>query len=387
MLSLEDLQVISRRADEQREWLRTEESIKTALALPFIDALGYDRDNPSEVAAEFAEEGASATTKSEKVDYAILRDGKPIILVERKALGNPLGASEITQLAKYYNSSDATVGILTNGVVYKFFSNLDKTNIMDQSPFWEMDISKANQSVVDELQRFAKGTFNPEETKAAAMKAIVIRGVKARLKRMYDNPDAEFAGTMLRDVVSGYRTKSLIAGHRDLVKQAFHEFVREQSGVGSGGASSQDTDEGASQSPPDPEREVIPPIYPPVKPPDEWIALSDVQPEQGAVKPAYIMLPDNKVERITAWNQVTLHTFRWLTENNHLTAAHCPIQRYTRYIVATQPIHPTGKRFKLAREVKSLHIELSYTIPDTVKIAQIIIERAGLDASQFKLRW
>ena len=388
MLSLEDLQVISRRADEQREWLRTEESIKTALALPFIDALGYDRDNPSEVAAEFAEDGATATTKSEKVDYAILRDGKPIILVECKALGNPLGVAEITQLAKYYNSSDATVGILTNGVVYKFFSDLDKTNIMDQSPFWEMDISKADQSVVDELQRFAKGTFNPQETKAAAIKAIVIRGVKARLKRMYDNPDDEFSGTMLRDVVEGYRTKSLIASHRDLVKQAFHEFVREQGGVGSSSELQQDITASEPQS--DPEQPPkIPhiPIPPPVKPSGEWQALSDVQPEQGAVKPAYIMLPDNKEERITAWNQVTLHTFRWLTENNHLTAAHCPIQRYTRYIVATQPIHPTGKRFKLAREVKSLHIELSYTIPDTVKIAQIIIEHVGMDASQFKLRW
>lgn len=382
MLSLEDLQIISRRAEEQREWLRTEESIKTALALPFIDALGYDRDNPSEVAAEFAEDDAPATTKSEKVDYAILRGGKPIILVECKALGNPLGASEITQLAKYYNSSDATVGILTNGVVYKFFSDLAKTNIMDQAPFWEMDIRSADEGVVVRLRQFAKDKFDAEKIKKAAIETNIITGAKANLEKMYAAPDDEFSRVILRNVDAGNLAGAFPA---ELVKRAFHQFVSDHSNTESSDKFPKDPIPDEPQS--DPDDTPIPSSPPRVEPTGEWQALSNVQPRQGAVKPAYIMLPDNKLERITAWNQVTLHTFRWLTENDHLNATHCPIQRRSRYIVATQPIHPTGRKFKLAREVKSLHVELSYSIPDTIKIAQIIIERAGMDASQFKLRW
>ena len=252
MVSLQNLQVISQRAEVQREQLTTEESIKTALVLPLLEALGYDFHNPSEVAAEFT---ADVGTKSgEKVDYAILRDGKPILLFECKPLGNPMREAQISQLTRYFNNTDAAVGVLTNGVVYKFFTDLEKTNIMDQSPFLEVDISKADQRAVAELQRFAKGRFDPEETKAAAQNAIaeakVIRDVKAKLGEMYNDPDDEFSKALTGDVrnVFGVRrtTQSLMERVRQLVKQGFHEFMRERSG----GEFPQGTIPGASQSTP-----------------------------------------------------------------------------------------------------------------------------------------
>ena len=386
MLSLDNLREIGNDAERQCANLRNnEQATKNVLIEPFMTALGYSARNTNEV---FPEYPADVGTKQlEKVDYAILRDGNPIILFECKALGNPLGATEIAQLTKYYNNTDATVGILTDGVVYKFFSDLSKTNIMDHTPFWDMDISKADESVVSRLRQFDKDNFDAENIKKAAVETNIITGAKANLEKMYAAPDDEFCELILRNVGGGDLAAEFGASHRELVKRAFDQFVNDHSNTDHRVESPQNPPPSPHQNPPDLEREVIPPIYPPVKPSGEWQALSDVQPEQGDDKPAYIMLPDNKVERITAWNQVTLHTFRWLTENNHLTAAHCPIQRHTRYIVATQPIHSNGKRFKLAREVNSLHVELSLSIPDTIKIAQIMIEHVGLDASQFKLRW
>ena len=391
MLSLENLQVISRRAEEQRDLLTTEESIKTALVLPFIGALGYDYHNPSEVSTELTAD--VGTRKHEKVDYAIMLDGKPIILFECKSLAHPLGVGEMSQLTRYFNNTDADIGILTNGVVYKFFSDLDKTNIMDQSPFLEVDISDANEGVVAELRRFAKHSFNPEEMKTAAVEANVIRGVKANLERMYRNPDEEFSRSLLRNVVAGKLTKKLVASHNELVKRAFQEFARDLSGAASGGEFRQEASSSGSQTQISPEHEpgeVIPHNALPVAPTGDWHSLSDIQPKQGDDEPTQMMFPDGSSVSITTWTQAVIQAVQWLTDNYHLNATHCPIQpprSRNRYIVAVNPIHPSGKEFWRAREVNSLHIELNFTAADTVRNANTIIERTGMDASQFKLRW
>lgn len=58
--------------------IQTEEATKNALIMPFITALGYNVFNPTEVTPELhADVGLK---KGEKVDYAILVDGKPAIL-------------------------------------------------------------------------------------------------------------------------------------------------------------------------------------------------------------------------------------------------------------------------------------------------------------------
>lgn len=127
---------------------------------------------------------------------------------------------------------------------------------------------------------------------------------------------------------------------------------------------------------------------------DGWQSLSNVQPIHHAVKPTQMMFPDNSLVAITAWNQLVIKAVQWLIDNGRLDTSHCPIQRTeSRYIVADQPIHPKGSDFTNAREVKSLYvvnsfyIELSYTVPDTIKNVKFIIECAGMDASQFKVRW
>ena len=127
---------------------------------------------------------------------------------------------------------------------------------------------------------------------------------------------------------------------------------------------------------------------------DGWQALSNIQPKRGDAKPTHMRFPDNSVVAITTWSQVVSQAVRWLTDNYHLGAAHCPIQQprvrassRSQYIVATHPIHPSGREFKRAREVNSLYIELNYNVPDTIRNAKIIIERAGMDVSQFLVKW
>lgn len=65
---------LQQRTLQHREVLLTEEAAKTALVMPFIQTLGYDVFNPSEVIPEFCAD--VGTKKGEKVDYAICNGWK-----------------------------------------------------------------------------------------------------------------------------------------------------------------------------------------------------------------------------------------------------------------------------------------------------------------------
>ena len=73
---------------EHREVLLTEEAAKTALVMPFLQALGYNVFNPGEVVPEFTCD--VGTKKGEKVDYAIQVDGQVRLLVECKPIATTL---------------------------------------------------------------------------------------------------------------------------------------------------------------------------------------------------------------------------------------------------------------------------------------------------------
>ncbi len=75
---IDRLRDIANRIPKQLEYIQTEEATKNAMVMPFISALGYDVFNPSEVTPELNAD--IGTKKGEKVDYAILKDQKPIIL-------------------------------------------------------------------------------------------------------------------------------------------------------------------------------------------------------------------------------------------------------------------------------------------------------------------
>ncbi|HBL43185.1 MAG TPA: restriction endonuclease, partial [Planctomycetaceae bacterium] len=79
----------------------TEEATKNAFVMPFISALGYDVFNPLEVIPEFTSD--VGIKKGEKVDYAITKDEKIIILVECKWSGADLDKVHASQLYRYFS--------------------------------------------------------------------------------------------------------------------------------------------------------------------------------------------------------------------------------------------------------------------------------------------
>lgn len=131
---LEQLNSLAIKIKQQSPLIQTEEATKNAFVMPFINKiLGYDVFDPTEVIPEFICD--VGTKKGEKIDYAILKSGEIQILVECKKIGESLNVNHASQLFRYFHVTNARISILTNGQVYKFFTDLDAPNKMDEKPF------------------------------------------------------------------------------------------------------------------------------------------------------------------------------------------------------------------------------------------------------------
>lgn len=144
--------------------------------MPFINALGYNVFDPSEVVPEFICD--IGTKKGEKIDYAIMRDGKPIILIECKHVASDLNINYASQLFRYFHVTEARIAILTNGLIYRLFTDLEQPNKMDERPFLEFDLTNFNENDVAEIKKLSKNSFSIEDILFAAYNLKYMRAFK-----------------------------------------------------------------------------------------------------------------------------------------------------------------------------------------------------------------
>ena len=125
-------------------------------------------------------------------------------------------------------------------------------------------------------------------------------------------------------------------------------------------------------------------------PSDEWQLLSKLNPQRGSRPPVEIQFPDNSPLSIKSWKSLLVEVVRWLINNNHLTRSHCPIlktPRSKRYTVSTETIHSDKKQFTSPARVGSLYIETNTSSRGIAKDCRTVIEHAGQDPAQFKVRF
>ena len=156
---VEKLNALNQKLQNIQSTIQTEEATKNALIMPFIQGvLGYDVFDPLEVVPEFTCD--VGTKKGEKIDYAILKNSEVQILMECKKLGEPLSINHASQLFRYFHVTTARISILTNGRQYKFFTDLDAVNKMDEKPFLELDLLDLDEHVIPELIKLTKSAFD-----------------------------------------------------------------------------------------------------------------------------------------------------------------------------------------------------------------------------------
>src|SRR5680860_926858 len=152
------LKALAAKVEKLKDKIDTEESTKHAFVLPFINILGYDAFNPTEVVPEFTAD--LGLKKGEKVDYAIFQDDVPIIIMECKNWKSSLDINNSSQLFRYFHVTKTRFAVLTNGIKYKFYTDLVETNKMDEKPFFEFEINKLKESTVREIEKFHKSKFD-----------------------------------------------------------------------------------------------------------------------------------------------------------------------------------------------------------------------------------
>ena len=226
MDSSEQLRSFIARIPKLTESIGTEEATKTALILPFLDILGYNVFDPTEVIPEFTAD--HGTKKGEKVDYAIILNGQPVILIECKSVGSELNNKQASQLFRYYSVTTAKVGILTNGIIYRFFSDLDSPNKMDEKPFLEIDLLNLKEKDLREIKRFTKDVFDPDDLTSTAITLKYTTEIMQILQEEMNNPSDEFVKFFARKVYDGQIKKNVLDKFRTIVKDARAQFINEK---------------------------------------------------------------------------------------------------------------------------------------------------------------
>ncbi|RCS46286.1 restriction endonuclease [Bremerella cremea] len=222
---IDRLKELASRAEKMASQLKTEEATKNALIMPFIGALGYDVFNPTEVIPEFTAD--VGIKKGEKVDYAISIDNQIVMLFECKMIGTDLSRVTPSQLYRYFSVTDARFGILTDGIHYQFYSDLDSPNKMDSRPFLEFRLSDITEKVVGELKKFAKELFNLNEILSTANDLKYAKGIKRIFAEEWQNPSEDFVRHFASKVYEGRLTPTMKEQFSIITKQAFHEFVQD----------------------------------------------------------------------------------------------------------------------------------------------------------------
>lgn len=202
--------------------LQTEEATKNALIMPFINILGYDVFNPFEVTPEFVAD--LGTKKGEKVDYAILKDEKPIILVECKHHKEKLDPHS-SQLFRYFHTTQAKFGLLTNGITYRFYTDLVEANKMDEKPFFEFNITEIRDAEIEELKKFHKSYFDLENIVNTASELKYSNEIKAILTNELKAPSPEFVKFFASKVYKGQVREKVMIQFTDIVKKSVNQLI------------------------------------------------------------------------------------------------------------------------------------------------------------------
>lgn len=220
----EQLNNYSNRTQQLKSQLITEESTKTSLIMPFFQMLGYDIFNPLEFCPEYTAD--VGIKKGEKVDYAILKDGNPVILIECKSCNETLDKHS-SQLFRYFGTTSAKFCILTNGIVFQFFTDLEEVNKMDLIPFLEINFENLKDYQINELKKFRKTDFDSDRITSTASNLKYTSLIKDFLQQQIDDPNDDFVKYVTGNVYDGPKTQKILEQFSPLVKKSFASLINE----------------------------------------------------------------------------------------------------------------------------------------------------------------
>lgn len=219
------LSQLASRASQLKDKLMTEEATKNALIMPFLQALGYDVFNPLEVVPEM--DCDINKKKGEKIDYAIIKDGEPIMVIECKHWQQDLDIHK-AQLSRYFVATKAKFGILTNGIEYRVYTDLVNPNLMDEIPFLVFDIEHLRDSQIESIKKFSKEDFDIEKIMGSANELKYMTELKKLIKDIIENPTPDFVKSLAKNIYSGKFTETVLTQFSELVRKAAASYINDR---------------------------------------------------------------------------------------------------------------------------------------------------------------
>jgi len=220
----DQIRQLGERVTKLKDQTATEEATKNAFIMPFIQTLGYDVFSPVEVVPEFIAD--IGIKKGEKVDYAIFKDGLPMILIECKHWAQKLDIHD-NQMIRYFNVTKAKFAILTNGIKYRFYTDLVEPNIMDEKPFLEFDIHDIKELHIEELKKFHKSYFDVNNILSSASELKYTNEIKMILSSELKTPSEDFVKFFAQRVYPKKITANVLFQFSDLVKKSVNQVISE----------------------------------------------------------------------------------------------------------------------------------------------------------------
>ena len=202
----------------KKKGITTEETSKMALILPFLRFLGYDIENPQELKAEYSSD--VGVKKSEKIDLAVFIENEIKMLIECKPANIKLTSNHQDQLYRYFSVSDVKIGVLTNGIVYQFFTDYDNPGRMDENPFLEIDLRTLNDSKIESLKLFTKDNFSLEKIQEHVEELKYRQLIHKTLIEEITNPSDELIHVIAKKVYPGIL--------REQRKKYFEKIIKEE---------------------------------------------------------------------------------------------------------------------------------------------------------------
>lgn len=220
----DQIKILGERVTKLKDQIQTEEATKHSFVMPFIQTLGYDIFNPAEVVPEFISD--IGLKKGEKIDYAIFLEGKPTILIECKHWAQNLSIHD-GQLLRYFHVSKAKFGVLTNGIIYRFYSDLVDPNKMDEKPFLEINMTDIKDNQVEELKKFHKSYFDADSIVNTASELKYTSELKILLQQELNNPTPEFVKYFAKQVYPSIVTAKVLELFTNLTKKSVQQYISE----------------------------------------------------------------------------------------------------------------------------------------------------------------
>lgn len=203
-----------------------EQATKQSLIGPLFTLLGYDLTDPRQCVPEYrADFGKERSAKP--IDWAFMQAGKPLFFVEAKEVGRKLvGFDE--QLADYFaKAPEARLGILTNGLHWRFFTDLEHEHVMDKEPFVKWDVLGDEQPPIDFLTILQKSEYNATHLKTYAKRRQQRNLLVGEVARLLE-PSTEFTKLVIANIETRNLVSAVVESWKPVVAGALNEWAKQR---------------------------------------------------------------------------------------------------------------------------------------------------------------